>query len=527
MELRAYLEILWRRKWVILTTAVVTTLVIMAGVSLLPPTYEATTTLRVAPSGGWSIDYTALTYATQLKNTFLRLATSDKVLDDLTERLDLDIPPKVEIELLGNSELMLLTVQHQDRQVAQDAANTLAEILLEMNQELYVGVLADTQQVLHQQLLKVESEMQQAWDAYQQTIVESPDDAMGVQAAGRAWELKEQEYTALFERLEATRAEQVMRANALSVFDPAELPVNPAGLPGVVYLALGAMVGVTAGIALALLFENLDTTLRTSEQIETVTKAPIVGRIPPAGKKDSAAFPEGRALDEEAIRRLRTNLHVRGNPTPLAVILIASAEPQEGKTTILANLACAFAESGRQVVAVDCDMRRPTLHTVFGLQNDIGLSSVLQKHVTLGEALQTPDVNGPKLLCSGPATSMPTELLGSQASTDLLEALRERFDVVLIDTPAIAAVVDAAILAPKTDGVLLIVERARAKEEAVRIACQQLGDVGARLIGVVVNKAGQLSSYGYYAGYQRSQPHLARELLTKLGHAASGGSRGR
>jgi capsular exopolysaccharide synthesis family protein len=179
-------------------------------------------------------------------------------------------------------------------------------------------------------------------------------------------------------------------------------------------------------------------------------------------------------------------------------LLVTSAEPQEGKTTIVANLAYTLAESGRQVVAVDCDLRRPRLHATLNLTNEIGLSSVLQQQATLDAALHLTEFPGLQVLSAGPSTPKPAELLGSRAMTDLIGELRQRFDLVLLDTPAIAAVTDAAILAPLVDGVLLVVRRAKAREEGVRAACQQLAGVGARPIGVVLNRARQEGSYYYY-----------------------------
>jgi capsular polysaccharide biosynthesis protein len=355
MELKTYLEILWRRKWVIVITTVVTTLVTASGIFLLPPTYEATTTLRVAPTGGLSIDYTAMTYATQLKNTLIRLATSDKVLDDLVQRLGLDEPPKVKLELLGNSELVLLKVQHPSPRVAQEAANSLAEILIELNRELYVQYLVTVQENIEEQLVEVESELNQAWEYYSDTMAEFPDDLARIQAAGRAWELTQEEYTALLERRQDVQTQEILRTNALSVFDPADLPEEPAGLPKVLYIGLGIMIGLTAGMGLAFLFENLDTTLHTTEQIEAVTELPILGRIPTAKKKQMIVFFDGRFPQEEAYHRLRINLLAQKASQPLQALVIASAEPKEGKTTILANLACVMAKSGCRVVVVDGD----------------------------------------------------------------------------------------------------------------------------------------------------------------------------
>jgi len=515
MELNEYIAILWRRKWVILITTIVTILITAVGVLFLPVTYEASTTLRIAPAG---ISYTDFTYANQLKNTFSRIATSDLVRNEVAQVVGLNEPADIRMEILGASELIRLTVEHTDPRLAQISANTAAEILTDLHGELYVNAEVTAREVLNEQLAQAERELNEARIEYERATTQSPDDLSLIQEATNELELKRQIYSTLMERNSEAQIRETLMANAFSVFEPADLPENPSGLPKVLYVALGAMVGLTAGTGLAFLFENLDTAMHTAEQIKAVTQLPILGSIPTAPKQQPIIFSNGRSPQEESFRRLRTNLFALDASTPLRTLLVASAEPQEGKTTIVAKLACAIAESGRQVIAVDCDLHRPTLHTILGLTNGLGVSSVLQKKATLDAALQTTDIPGLQLLCSGPATPRLGELLGSPAMTDLVENLRQRFDIVLLDTPAIQAVVDASILAPLTDGVLLVVERARTQERSVRNACQQLANVDATLIGVVVNRDEQASSYGYYADYQRLQKPLNadEDSLTRI-----------
>ena len=492
MKLRRYLAIPWRRKSVIVIATVVTVLVTALGISVMPPTYEASTTLRVSLAGGVSANYTEQMYAAQLKSTFLTIATSDRVLDELAQRLDLDEAPKLGLELLGNSELMRLTVVHPDPQLAQEAANTMAEILMELNRELYVQVEMTTQEILLQQLAKAKDEVGQAWEDYQETIAEYPYDPATILTAGSAWESKQQTYDRLLAQYEQSRVQEFLKANALSVYDPADLPDTPSGLPKAVHVALGAMVGLTAGAGLAFLFEDLDRTLHGTGEIGALTPLSTLGKIPTVGKQYPISFSPGGSPHEEAFRRLRTNLFALDGSALLRTILVASAQPLEGKTTVVANLACAIAESGRQVVAVDCDLRRSSLHKMFQLSNRMGLTDALVYHEPrLNGYLIETGIENLWVLTSGPLPPQPTELLGSPAMAHLISKLRQRFDVVLLDTPAIEGVTDAAVLAPLADGVLLVVSRGKAQEEDVLAARTQLADVGARLIGVVVNRAEQ------------------------------------
>jgi non-specific protein-tyrosine kinase len=155
----------------------------------------------------------------------------------------------------------------------------------------------------------------------------------------------------------------------------------------------------------------------------------------------------------------------------------------------VANLAFAIAQSGRRVVVVDGDLRRPALHELFGLSNEMGLSSVLKQELSLDEAVQSSRMPGVQVLTSGPLPHNPAEWLNSPQMAALIERLGHQCDMVLVDAPALLAVTDAAVLAPTVDGVLLVVERTQARREAVRAARQQLVDVKARWVGLVVNRA--------------------------------------
>jgi capsular exopolysaccharide synthesis family protein len=253
------------------------------------------------------------------------------------------------------------------------------------------------------------------------------------------------------------------------------------------------------GLGLAFIFENLDRTLYTKQQIEEVTQLPTLGKIPLAKGRQKVAIFSDSSVQEEAFRRLRTNLlSLEGGPPK--TLLVTSAEPDEGKSTIVANLARAFALSRRRVIVVDGDMRLPTLHKIFDLPNNVGLSNVLRHEARLSEAVQHSSVGDVYVLTSGPIPSNPAELLGASAMSALIKQLAEHFDIVLIDGPAILAVTDAAVLAQDVEAVLLVVGRARAEQEKVRAARQQLANVKANLVGAVVNRSERTEIYSYYLG---------------------------
>ncbi|MGE5528845.1 MAG: CpsD/CapB family tyrosine-protein kinase [Patescibacteria group bacterium] len=203
----------------------------------------------------------------------------------------------------------------------------------------------------------------------------------------------------------------------------------------------------------------------------------------------------------EAFRVLRTNIQFAGVDKPLKAISLTSAGPGEGKTTTLANLAVALAQSGAKVILVDGDLRRPAMHKFFRLSRRTGLSSVIMGRAKPAEALQATDVPGLSLLSSGPVPPNPSELLGSEAFTALLGELKASADHVLVDSPPVVAVADASIIAAKVDGTLLVVRLgATARPMALR-AREQLVTAKANLLGMVLTDVGAGTDYNYYYHY--------------------------
>jgi len=199
----------------------------------------------------------------------------------------------------------------------------------------------------------------------------------------------------------------------------------------------------------------------------------------------------------EAYRTLRTNLLFSSLDRPLHTILITSSAPNEGKSTTLANLAVTMAEAEQRVLMVDCDLRRPSLHTLFGLPNEHGLTSSMLEQAESALPIQATSVPGLRLLPSGPLPPRPADLLGSRRMGAILERLRREADIVLFDTPPVGAVTDAAVLAPQMDGVLLVLHAGQTRRDRAREARQILDKVKANIVGVVLNGAKLERGYNY------------------------------
>ena len=216
----------------------------------------------------------------------------------------------------------------------------------------------------------------------------------------------------------------------------------------------------------------------------------------PASTLVALSAPQSAAA--EAFRSLRTNIQFASLDHTLQLITITSAGIDEGKSLVAANLAITMAQSEQRVILVDCDLRRPALHTLFGVSNDSGVTSMLFANAGDAPPLQATSVPGLQWLASGPLPPRPADILGSRRMGEILQALRGLADVVIIDTPPVLAVSDAVVLAPRVDGVILVMQAGRTRREPAKQARIVLEKAKAHIVGVVLNDAEMTQSSGYY-----------------------------
>jgi protein-tyrosine kinase len=208
-----------------------------------------------------------------------------------------------------------------------------------------------------------------------------------------------------------------------------------------------------------------------------------------------------RAAISEQYRTIRTNIQFSSVDESIRTILVTSSGPEEGKSTTVANLAVVFAQQGKKVLLIDADLRKPTVHYTFQLDNTIGLTNVLTKQTQLDKAAVTTLVENLSVLSSGPIPPNPAELLGSKAMEDMLVAALEQFDIVIFDTPPVLAVTDAQILANRCDGTILVVGSGKTQIEPAMKSKELLLSSKGKLLGVVLNrKNAKDSQYYYYYG---------------------------
>jgi len=505
VELSRYLQILQRRKWVVILTALVTVAVVLLGRGILPPIYTATTKLRVVPFSINAPDYGTYVYFDRLANTYSEIIKSSSVQDETKKRLKLDRLPPYRVETIPQTELMRLSVDADDPPLAINVCKTLAAILIEENRSLY-NADQGVQLVLHDRLTQLETDLNKLIAERSVLLDATPRDNERIASLDRTIDAKQQTYSLTLTSYTQALVSQSTMASALTIIEDARLPDEP---PTNVArdIVLSGAVGLLGGVGLAFVLEARTTRFYSDEQIRNVAQAPLVGKIPKArhmwrvkGGKGGAEGKNDTWLDE-AFRRLRIMVFSNHKSTPARMVLVTSALPREGKTTVSAHLAASMASAGKRVILVDCDMRLPTLHERLKLSNEKGLSSVLEGKESLQKIIQHTAVPQFDVVTAGPPVPNPAELLGSTCWADLSATLMKDYDEIVLDGPPILAVPDALVLAPHVSGVLLVIDQWKSSQQAVTAAHEQLDKVGARLLGVLVNRAKTDASFHTYKSY--------------------------
>lgn len=410
-----------------------------------------------------------------------------------------EIEEKVEVDAEGQSDLVSVTATDFDPVFAAEVANTFSRNYIEYRQ------VADRRKV-----------------GEARRLVEEEVEELEASGAGTS------ELATLEERLDQLTVLASLQTGNAELAQPA-WPPGSASSPNVLRNGvLAAVLGLLLGVALALLLDRLDRRLRDPEEIEELVSRPVLGVIP-----QSSALPEEGAnvtslppAEFEAFRTIRANLRYFDQSSSTGSVLITSAEPGDGKTTVAWNLAAAAVSVGASVALVEADLRRPVLRERLGARGESGLSGVLAGTIGLEEAVVQVPITGARdraepsrvvdVILAGPVPPNPTDLLESSRMEDLLRRLELRYDAVFIDTPPVSAVSDAIPLITRVGGILVVSRLNRTSRDALGQLMRQLENLKARTLGVVVNGFSPRRrgyGYGYGKSYAYGSPPKRREKL--------------
>lgn len=293
----------------------------------------------------------------------------------------------------------------------------------------------------------------------------------------------------------------IPKTRMVTIVDSAQPGKRPDKPNKTLYISLGVVVGLLVGIGLAFFIEYLDTSVKTIDDVERALQSPVLGVIPQ--HVGILADESAESQHAEAYRVLRTNLLFSRKDDKLNSIVVVSAGAGEGKSTTAVNLATVFAQAGQRILLIDSDLRRPTLHKVLKVSNNVGLTNYLLKQNTLEEVIQPTKVPMLDVMASGKLPSSSMNILGSTQMKEMISELKQRYDYIFFDSPPIMGVSDASILASEVDLVVHVIQYRRYPQPMNVRAKQMVEKVGGNLIGIVLNNINmsQEESYYYYSGY--------------------------
>jgi capsular exopolysaccharide synthesis family protein len=314
-------------------------------------------------------------------------------------------------------------------------------------------------------------------------------------------------FESLMQRTKETGISGELRTSNIHIVDLAEPPRRPISPNTRNNLLIGLLGGSVLAVGLAFFFEYIDNRIKTPDEIVRHLGLPFLGMIPALFDRDAPTLLHHDVPPDfsESFRSLRTNVIFSSAEDGLRSLVITSAAPSEGKTMVATNLAVGLAQTGKRVLVIDADMRRPRVHSVFEKPKQPGLSNVLVGTAKLSDAVHTTTVPGLWLVPAGTEPPNPSELLGSKRFADLMHSLDRHFDWVIVDTPPIMAVTDSAIVAHLTTGVVFVIGAEMTNRYAAQRAISQLSRGSARFLGAVLNRV-DLKHHGYYySQYYRSE----------------------
>jgi capsular exopolysaccharide synthesis family protein len=432
-----------------------------------------------------------------------------KVRDGMSTKLGVDtLLRNVSVEVVGDTEVLAVGYESPSPTIAATVANGFAGA--------YVGY---RMQQARDQFTTAEAPVQSRIDDLKTQLVDLNDRISGASDQGQKDELGAQR-DALVAQIGVMQGriadlESTTVQAPAEVIQRAEVPKGPASPNKGRDAALAAMLGLFLGVGFAFARERFDDRIKSREDLEEKIGAPVLAVVPRVNgwrERDRTRLvmrTEPRSAASEAYRTLGTNIQFIASRDDVHVIVVTSALGGEGKSTTSANLAVVLARSGRKVILVSADLRKPRIERFFGLPHDVGLSSLLSDAamvptIELPSKMLDPGHSNMRLLPSGLPPANPAELLSSDRCAELIKLLRPLADFVIIDTPPVLAVADASIVAAYADGVLIVADGATTKHAALAQARAHLDAAGVVVIGAVYNNFDPNQSHGYtYYSFDR------------------------
>ncbi len=520
-NLRDYTALLWRRKWWAIVPFVVALVGGVLGTMLVTPVYRAETMLSVNATVMRPQDvdpFSGLFLSREAVPTFVQLVKTPGVIDEARASLGLDKTGqglgKVSSSQIGQTEFFVVSVEDRDPVLAYNAANALAKALQSQSEVDWQRRAATAEAVLRFQVDQLSQKIEATRRALAAAPTQQDSPRLSLELAQY-----ERQYSDGLGTLQEYSMAMFRVTEVLTVRTPAVLPARPIRPQPLVYILTSLIVAVVFGMGLVFLVEHLDTKVKSPEEVTRLLGLPVIGALPvmaepkaSTGILDPIAVGSDPAL--EPYHLLRTNLGIAWNSAPSKYILVTSALEGEGKTTVLSNLGIALAMTGKRIVLVDADLRRPQLHRQFGLARSTGLADLLgEGNHDPSSYLRKTGLDSLQVLSAGlsEAQASPALLLGSDRMRQVLRDVGEGNDIVMVDTPPVLYSSDALALMEMMDQIILVIWSGMLRKETVEQIREVLSRAKAKKIEVVLNRVKrETDAYAYYY-YQHYYGKYARQ----------------
>jgi capsular exopolysaccharide synthesis family protein len=509
MGFQSYLTPLLKWWWLILLSTLLAFATSFFAVWNLPLVYTSHTTLIIGKTiSNPNPSANDFWLNQQLASFYSDLSYRDPVVSAVKKAQGLNTLPSYTVKPLGNNQFLEIDVNPQ---LAAKVASELANQLIAISPGGLQSTDSAREKFADEQLVKTQA---QIIDTENQ-IAKKQNDLGSIQSASDL-EKSKNDIKTLEDKLillqtnysNLLASSKPAMTNILEVIEPANIPTQPSGLSKILIIAIACAAGFGLGVGASYLLEGVDRSIRNPKEIEKELGLPILGYLMEMGKQyqyTRYVADHPRSMLAEAFRSLRANLEILGANGKLKTVMVTSPDQGDGKTSVAVNLAINLAQGGKQVILLDADIRRPTVHKYFSFQDRIGVMDVLEGRVDIASTLKKWGDGKLSVMAAGQGEKISEDSFSSEKVAALLHELKGMSDIVVIDNPPIA-VADTLIFASKVDGILYVICPGTTNRDMARLMKERIEAVKGNIIGVVLNRI-PISKSGYYGEYRHYIPY--------------------
>ena len=498
-----FLLLIWQRTWLIILVGVVAAASTFFISKKISPVYETSTkVLVIAAPTGQSTDYNSILASQNLVPTYADLLTSESILGEVIQRLGLtetidSLANMISVSPVRNTSTIMISIEGADRALIARIANTMVTVFIDKINTIQSDRFTSSKENLKNELESIDSLLQTALvdeAAATDPTIKSLLDAKILQYRSM--------YATVLSNYEQARLAEVEATSSVIQIDKAGVSYRQVSPKIITNTLLAGLLGALLVVGFVFVRDTLDSTIKSVDEITRFLKLPVVGVIDKhTSKTGPITQKEFRSPTSDAFRSLRTNLQHADVDHPIRSILVTSPSPAEGKSTVSANLAIVLAQAGNSVTLIDADFHLPMIHKRMNIANTLGLTTLLGRpHIKFDDILQHTSVSGLSVITTGEVIPPNvTEIIASKKMVSVMGGLLERSSMVIMDSSPVLSGADSIILAPLVDGVLLVVQLGQTTIKAARQAVENLRQVNAKVIGVVLINVNQKAlGYDYY-----------------------------